>query len=135
MRRIAGGRAAEHVRRLAFAGHAAARLVGEGDDAVSPALFLPHAERSELILAVDRWVVAHAVPLLARCQAVQPDFELAVNLSGRSIGDAVLERLILDRLDRHGVDPSGLVLEVTETAAVSDLAGRNPWTAPSEPPR
>ncbi|GAA4711590.1 hypothetical protein GCM10025782_04600 [Pedococcus ginsenosidimutans] len=95
--------------------------LGEGADAVSPAQFLPHAERSGLILAVDRWVVEHAVPLLARCRAVQPDFELAVNLSGRSMGDLVLERVILDTLDRHGVDPAGLVLEVTETAAVSDL--------------
>ena len=95
--------------------------LGDGDDAVSPAQFLPHAERSDLILAVDRWVVEHALPLLARCQAVQPDFELAVNLSGRSVGDPVLEGVILDTLDRHGVDPAGLVLEVTETAAVSDL--------------
>jgi diguanylate cyclase (GGDEF)-like protein/PAS domain S-box-containing protein len=95
--------------------------LGEGDTALSPGQFLPHAERSDLILAVDRWVVEHAVPLLARCQAVRPDFELAVNLSGRSVGDAVLERVILEALDRHGVDPHGLVLEVTETAAVSDL--------------
>ncbi|KRE56326.1 EAL domain-containing protein [Phycicoccus sp. Soil748] len=95
--------------------------LGEGDTAVSPAQFLPHAELSDLILDVDRWVVEHAVPLLARCRAVQPDFELAVNLSGRSVGDAVLERVVLDTLDQHGVDPSGLVLEVTETAAVADL--------------
>ena len=61
------------------------------------------------------------VELLARLQAVCPDFTLEVNLSGRSIGDPDLERTLVDALGAHDVDPSGLVLEVTETAAVANV--------------
>ncbi len=60
--------------------------------------------------------------LLARLREIDPEFELEVNLSGHSIGHPDIERTIRDSLARHGVDPSALILEITETAAVADVA-------------
>ena len=96
------------------------RLRSEGS-VIAPAEFLEVAERTGLIEAVDVWVIEHAVALLARLRSLDPAFELEVNLSGHSIGDPRIEQAIRDALARHEVDASGLVLEITETAAVRDI--------------
>jgi len=46
---------------------------------------------------------------------------VAVNLSGRSFDDPAMPGYISDLLREHGVEPPRLLLEITETAAVSDL--------------
>ena len=95
--------------------------VGEGPDALLPGEYLEQAEKSGLVLAIDRWVLERAIPLLQRFQAVRPDFELSVNLSGRSVGDSQIEEVVQAALLRSGADGTGLVLEITETAIVPDL--------------
>jgi len=47
---------------------------------------------------------------------------IGVNLSGISIGDPDVLALVGRELDRSGVDPSRLLFEVTETAAVLNMA-------------
>ena len=51
-----------------------------------------------------------------------PEFEFEVNLSGHSIGNPAIEHTIVSSLAAHGVDPSALIMEITETAAVADVA-------------
>jgi diguanylate cyclase (GGDEF)-like protein len=96
------------------------RLV-DGDRLVPPSHFLDVAERSDLIVSVDQWVLGRGLELLRTIQQSWPEFRLEVNLSGRSIGEARVEQTLRDGIARHGVDPTGLVLEVTETAAVADI--------------
>jgi len=88
-----------------------------------PAAFLPTAERTGLMPAVDTWVLRHSVPLLARLQALRPDFRLQVNLSGHSMGNPGVESAIGAALERDPVDRGALIFEVTETAAVADVPG------------
>ncbi|AXT83941.1 hypothetical protein C6I20_01195 [Aeromicrobium sp. A1-2] len=95
--------------------------LSDSDELVMPSRFLHIAERTGLMPAVDAWVVEHSVALLARLQQLDPSFTLEVNLSGLSIGSPLIERAIVTALDHHGVDPSTLILEVTETAAVADI--------------
>jgi len=72
---------------------------------------------------VDAWVVDKSLELLARMRRDHdPSFEFEVNLSGHSIGNPDIEKTIIDSLATHGVDPSALILEITETAAVADVA-------------
>ena len=59
--------------------------------------------------------------MLADLRRLAPDFQLEVNLSGHSIGHPRIESTIFDSLARHAVDPSALILEITETAAVADV--------------
>ena len=72
-----------------------------------------------MIESVDGWVVREAVKLLA----ASPEHKttLNVNVSGRSIGSPEFAALVEAVLDQYGVDPSRLVFELTETAAVSDI--------------
>jgi EAL domain-containing protein (putative c-di-GMP-specific phosphodiesterase class I) len=79
-----------------------------------PGEFLPPAERFGLVQEIDRWVVAEAIKL-AKERRVE------VNLSGKSIGDPELIRLIETQLREHDVKPDNVVFEITETAAAENL--------------
>ncbi len=92
------------------------------DELVPPSRFVYIAERTGLMPQVDAWVVEHSLAILARLREIDPTFELEVNLSGHSIGHPDIESTIRDSLERHAVDPSALILEITETAAVADVA-------------
>jgi EAL domain-containing protein (putative c-di-GMP-specific phosphodiesterase class I) len=97
------------------------RLPGEREELILPAQFLYTAERSGLILEIDRWVVSQAVRLIAEERDAGGELRLEVNLSGRSVGDVELLALIEQRLDATGIDPASLVFEVTETAAIANI--------------
>jgi diguanylate cyclase (GGDEF)-like protein/PAS domain S-box-containing protein len=85
---------------------------------VPPGLFIPIAEKSHKILEIDRWVLRQAIQLLSERPHAPP---IAVNISGRSFDDPALPNYIADLLREHHADPGRLLIEITETAAVSDL--------------
>lgn len=97
------------------------RMLGPDNTLILPGDFLEIAERHGLIRQVDRWVVVHALrfmgeQLLAGCEVC-----LEVNLSGKALADSELLLTIRDGLAERGVDPANLVLEITETAAISNI--------------
>ena len=86
-----------------------------------PATFLPLAERSDLIIDIDREVLGRAFHDLAGWQQTHPGFRVSVNLSGRHL-DRVETLAELDLLaQRAGVSPDTVDLELTETARPNDL--------------
>lgn len=92
---------------------------------IPPMAFIPAAERFGMMAAVDRWVIRHA--LLAYRQILDrygSDLQcvFTINLSGVSLGDPELLDFIMDQMILHGVPPSGLCFEITETAAIVNLA-------------
>jgi diguanylate cyclase (GGDEF)-like protein/PAS domain S-box-containing protein len=87
---------------------------------ISPGAFLPAAERFGLIHAIDRWVVGRAIQLAA--DTIAPLGRIGINLSGESIvGDPHLLSMIEQELERSSADPSKLIFEVTETAAIANM--------------
>jgi len=96
------------------------RLVGEDGKLISPGEFLAGAERFGLIQEIDRWVLREAIRLMAELQ--HTDIEaFEVNLSGKTISDPSLARMIKEEMEAHQVNPARLVLEITETAAIGDM--------------
>ncbi len=100
-------------------------LVRLWDDAASellmPGAFLYVAERFDMIQAIDRWVVRQAIGLIAEHAAAGSDLLLEINLSGKSIGDRDLAAFTERLLAEAGIDPSSLIFELTETAAIANL--------------
>ena len=88
------------------------------DTLIMPAQFIPLAEKSGRILDVDRWAIRQVVARLASDTRLPP---IAVNLSGRSLSEPSLPQTIANVLREAGVRPERLIVEITETAAVSDL--------------
>jgi diguanylate cyclase (GGDEF)-like protein/PAS domain S-box-containing protein len=100
------------------------RMRGDEDgDVILPGAFLPPAERFGLIRDIDRWVVHEAINVLARLEQQGSDVELLleINLSGKSVGDPELPKLIAQDLTATGLDPSKLIFEITETAAIANI--------------
>ncbi|MGP0051247.1 MAG: putative bifunctional diguanylate cyclase/phosphodiesterase, partial [Solirubrobacteraceae bacterium] len=91
-------------------------------DHIPPGSFLYIAERLGLIQEIDRWVVAHAIDLLAEHRADGHNLRFEVNLSRHSIADPLLLELIQRRLRETGVPADQLIFEITETAAVANIA-------------
>lgn len=87
---------------------------------VAPAEFLPAAERHGLIAGIDRFALAKAIALLGGPLA-QGGACIAVNLSALSVTDRAMLPYIASQLARHRVDPARLIVELTETAAISDM--------------
>lgn len=96
------------------------RMVDERnpDQLIMPAHFIQLAEKSGRILDIDRWVIGTVLRMLANNPGFPP---IAVNLSGRSLSEPALPQFISDGLRDGGINPSRLIIEITETAAVSDL--------------
>ncbi len=87
---------------------------------VAPCDFLPAAERYGLIQEIDRMVIGKVAALIGG-ELADRDARVAVNLSALSVTDRGMLAHIEHELTRHRVDPERLVVEVTETAAISDM--------------
>jgi EAL domain-containing protein (putative c-di-GMP-specific phosphodiesterase class I) len=97
------------------------RLADSPDGLLTPPCsFLPAAERYGLIQEIDRLVIGKVVALMGG-ELADRDARVAVNLSALSITDRGMLAHIEHELTRHRVDPDRLVVEVTETAAISDM--------------
>lgn len=98
------------------------RMIGPSGEHVAPGDFLPTAERFGLVRAIDCWVVRAASALIAERQRHGERLELQVNLSGASVNDPGLLSAVECELERTGIDPACLIFEITETAAIADVA-------------
>lgn len=92
---------------------------------VSPAVFVPVAERTALVVDLDLWVLGRGVESLAAWSRVGHGplvgLGLSVNVSGRSLVDPGYVADACRVIQESGIDPGLLTLEVTETALVTDL--------------
>jgi diguanylate cyclase (GGDEF)-like protein len=88
---------------------------------IAPDQFIPLAEETGLILPLGSWVLDHALHQLGRWRHEIPeaaDLWMAVNLSPRQLADPDLIHKVIRSLHESGIDPSGLHLEITETAVM-----------------
>jgi diguanylate cyclase (GGDEF)-like protein len=100
------------------------RLRDPDGQLVPPMAFIPAAERYNLMQSIDQWVIRRALELLAARRAAgnDDDIALAINLSGQSLGNNDVLTSIRRAIDETGVAPASLCFEITETAAITNLA-------------
>ena len=88
--------------------------------AISPADFIPMAERSGLIVPIGRWVLEEATRQAAAWRRCGHHIGVSVNVSARQLdGDGLIED-VRRALAQDALDPASLTLEVTETALMRD---------------
>jgi diguanylate cyclase (GGDEF)-like protein len=86
---------------------------------LSPASFIPLAEESGLIVAIDTWVIEDVCGQLRRwLDAGLDPLTISVNLSSSDLADPTLFTSISRSLEATRIDPSLLELEVTEQAVL-----------------
>jgi diguanylate cyclase (GGDEF)-like protein/PAS domain S-box-containing protein len=88
---------------------------------VRPLDFLPFAEETGLIIPINEWVIAEACRVCQGWRAGElPRLRMAVNLSPVQFRNRDMVALVGDILDRTGLDPQLLELELTETILMHD---------------
>jgi diguanylate cyclase (GGDEF)-like protein len=88
---------------------------------VAPTDFIPLAEESELILALDRYVLGEACAAAAGWHDVLGPLRVSVNISAVTLMHADVLTMIQQAIETSGILPSQLCLEVTETTVIRDL--------------
>ena len=87
---------------------------------ISPAEFVPLAERASVLPDLSRWVLRTAIAQLGEWQRSGLDFEVAVNLSAADFIDGELPARVLVLLREHQVPATRLLLEVTESTIMRE---------------
>ncbi len=96
------------------------RMLDEDNNLVLPGAFIPAAERYNMMVDIDRWVVRGALDWL-KANAGRP-VTCAINLSGRSVNDDRFLDFLMEQIKGADVPPHKICFEITETAAISNLA-------------
>ena len=88
---------------------------------VSPVEFIPVAEDTGLILPIGEWVLREACNQMARWRSQGIDLKMSVNISARQFFEADLVTLVSSVLEEFTIEPSQLVLEMTESILVDEV--------------
>ncbi len=87
-----------------------------------PVAFIPLAEETQLIAPLTDFVLNEAIEQTRRWHDEKLSLSMAVNIAPQLLTDLELPDRISDLLAAHGVDPSNLILEITESGAMADAA-------------
>ena len=99
------------------------RMVDEQGKMVLPMAFIPAAERYQMMPAIDRWVLSATLEALSEKTPALADINVcAVNLSGQSLCDDHFLASVVDILCASSINPTQICFEITETAAIANLA-------------
>ena len=89
---------------------------------VLPADFIPLAEETGLIVPIGEWVVREVCAQLRRWHdAGYSAMKAAINISAPQLQQPTFTRVVADTLLRHGLPPSSLQIEITESVAVQNI--------------
>ncbi|MES2317149.1 MAG: EAL domain-containing protein [Pseudomonadota bacterium] len=89
---------------------------------VMPGTFLPAAERYDVILKIDRWVLSRTLNWLSENKAHTATLNMcSINLSRRSLTDPTFHKYAAELLDASDVPANKLCFEITEHGAIADM--------------
>jgi diguanylate cyclase (GGDEF)-like protein/PAS domain S-box-containing protein len=96
---------------------------------ISPSEFIPIAERAGLIVQIGNWVIDQSIQAAARWQMNGPQ-RVSVNVSGLQIRSSEFVEQLRRSLEFHQLDPSLVVLEITEKMLVEEIESGSDNLAP-----
>jgi len=98
------------------------RMKDENDNIIPPGAFIPAAERYNLMLQIDRWVITRAFDWFFKHPELLNRLALCtINLSGHTLSDEAFVSFINDSFKSYEIPRKKICFEITETAAISNL--------------
>lgn len=100
------------------------RMIDDEGRSIGPERFLSAAIRYQFMPTIDRWVIGNAIELLRTQASLLADAPVVftVNLSGQSIGEHGFVDFLVESIQGSGLNPRLFCFELTESAAVGNLA-------------
>ena len=99
------------------------RMLDENEQLMLPVKFMSAAERYQMMIALDRWVINKTLDELANSDNLL-EINLAsfsINVSAQSLADDDFVDYLLQRIVESGISPEALCFEITETTLVRNL--------------
>ncbi|HBR17500.1 MAG TPA: hypothetical protein DD725_07830 [Deltaproteobacteria bacterium] len=100
---------------------ALARMRSEDGKILLPGVFIDTAEIFGLIGTIDKIITEKVMKLQAETSRQKSSLAFGMNLSGKDLGNEELLSFLQSKIVETGADPSHLIFEITETAAVRDM--------------
>jgi EAL domain-containing protein (putative c-di-GMP-specific phosphodiesterase class I) len=98
------------------------RMLDSRGELILPGVFIPAAERFNVMPQIDRWVIDKVCALVGAEGAERDtDTVFAVNLSGNTLSKDDLAHYVAQCFAQHQADPTRICFEITETAAIGSL--------------
>jgi diguanylate cyclase (GGDEF)-like protein/PAS domain S-box-containing protein len=96
---------------------------------IPPVEFIPLAEDTGLIVELGRWVLMEACRTVASwaAEGLTTSLSLTVNVSARQLKEASLVEDVAWAISSSGIDPSWLVIEITESVVMHDTTASVGW--------
>jgi EAL domain-containing protein (putative c-di-GMP-specific phosphodiesterase class I) len=99
------------------------RMIDRDGNIAPPALFLGAAERYQIMPDIDRWVVEHTFEAIQQGLIARGHYDTCfINLSGQSLTDPDFLDFVMQLFSKYSVSPQQICFELTETAAIHNLA-------------
>jgi diguanylate cyclase (GGDEF)-like protein/PAS domain S-box-containing protein len=89
---------------------------------LQPSVFIPAAERYDLMGAIDHWVIRTTLRTYGPRLCAAQDLSIAINLSANSLSDPFLWPFFQEELRASGLQPERVHFEITETAVINNLS-------------
>ena len=88
---------------------------------ISPGYFIPFAAESELMIPLGWWIINDCCRIAAEVVASgSPGFKISINAAGSQLSEPGFADKLLATIAAHGLQPSNVVLEITETVWIDD---------------
>jgi diguanylate cyclase (GGDEF)-like protein/PAS domain S-box-containing protein len=97
------------------------RMIDNDGSILAPQFFIPAAEQTGLIHAIDHMVLRKSIAQSAEIQRAGQCIRFSINLSAHAFHDPELLPILKDAFAEYGATPSNFMFEITETAALEDL--------------
>jgi diguanylate cyclase (GGDEF)-like protein/PAS domain S-box-containing protein len=94
---------------------------------VSPEIFIPLAEQIGLIGEIGRRVLDQACAQVAAWRQSGLNIYVSVNVSGRQIPGELTPEMVVATLQRHGLPPQAIAIEITEGVLMDNVAVAQSW--------
>ncbi|MCH5343907.1 MAG: bifunctional diguanylate cyclase/phosphodiesterase [Acetatifactor sp.] len=97
----------------------------DGDDhMISPATFIPIAEKNGAIIPIGNWVVEQSIKQYAQwSEQYGVHFVMSINISALQYGKDNFVSFLLSLLEKYHVHPTQIELEITESILIDDFEG------------
>ncbi len=99
-----------------------ARMFDRDGTPIPTSIFIPAAERYDLMVHIDRWALTTALAELQRAMAAGALCSVHLNMSANSLNDPAFVGDAVKAISASGVPPGSLTFEITETALMRNLA-------------
>jgi diguanylate cyclase (GGDEF)-like protein len=100
------------------------RMLDNKGTVIGPDHFMSAAQRYQLMPTIDRWVIGRAIEMLRPHAKLLEGGSIvfAINFSGQSLQDADFTEHVAKLIEDSGINPAALCFELTESAAIGNLA-------------